>query len=80
MLVDPSMSTAATYYRSATTVTHELAHMWHGNLVTMAWWNDLWLNEAFATFHEYISTVAYEPNWSLQWVLSFFCQAGPIKI
>ncbi|MGY1607716.1 MULTISPECIES: aminopeptidase N [unclassified Geodermatophilus] len=49
-----SRATRATYERRAETVLHELAHMWFGDLVTMRWWDDLWLNESFAT---YISTL-----------------------
>ncbi|XP_038078352.1 endoplasmic reticulum aminopeptidase 1-like [Patiria miniata] len=47
------------------TITHELAHQWFGNLVTMEWWNDLWLNEGFATYVQYIGTNEYNPDWHM---------------
>ncbi|XP_034142912.1 aminopeptidase N [Esox lucius] len=48
----------------ATVISHELAHMWFGNLVTMRWWNDLWLNEGFATYVSYLGANSAEPTWN----------------
>ena len=49
----------------ATVVAHELSHQWFGNLVTMQWWNDLWLNESFANMMEYVAVNALEPEWRM---------------
>jgi puromycin-sensitive aminopeptidase len=65
LLVDPENSSAGTRQRVAEVVAHEMAHMWFGDLVTMAWWDDLWLNESFATW---VGTKAVDwlfPEWSM---------------
>ena len=49
----------------ALTISHELAHMWFGNLVTMNWWDNLWLNESFANMMEYVCVNALEPSWNI---------------
>ncbi|CCW65817.1 unnamed protein product [Phytomonas sp. EM1] len=51
--------------RVAIVVCHEIAHQWFGNLVTMEWWNELWLNEAFATFMQYMAVNKLFPEWNI---------------
>ena len=63
LLVDPATSTQGERELVADVVAHELAHMWFGDLVTMEWWNGIWLNEAFATFMEIAACNAYAPHW-----------------
>jgi puromycin-sensitive aminopeptidase len=63
LLVDESAASHAELERVADVVAHENAHMWFGDLVTMTWWNGIWLNEAFATFMEMLAVDAWKPEW-----------------
>ena len=63
LLYDKEKSSSKDKQRVAEVIAHELAHQWFGNLVTMKWWSDLWLNEGFAEFMEYKGTEAAEPDW-----------------
>jgi puromycin-sensitive aminopeptidase len=67
LLVDPGQAARTELERVADVVCHEIAHMWFGDLVTMKWWNGIWLNEAFATFMEVLAVDAFQPEWQ-RWV------------
>ena len=63
LLLDEATASHAERERVADVVAHEIAHMWFGDLVTMLWWNGIWLNEAFATFMELLAVDAWKPEW-----------------
>jgi puromycin-sensitive aminopeptidase len=63
LLLDPDAVTLDEMSAAALTIVHEVAHMWFGDLVTMKWWNGIWLNEAFATFMEHIGVDEFRPAW-----------------
>ncbi|MFO0882476.1 MAG: M1 family metallopeptidase [Candidatus Saccharimonadales bacterium] len=72
LIVDPQTTSTNTKEYAATVIAHELSHQWFGNLVTMKWWDDLWLNESFATLMEYVAVDALYPEWNV--MLSFASQ------
>jgi puromycin-sensitive aminopeptidase len=63
LLVDPQRASTATQRVVANVIVHEIVHQWFGNLVTMAWWDDLWLNEAFATWLACKIVDQWRPEW-----------------
>lgn len=65
LLADPKTTSISSKHYIATVIAHELSHQWFGNLVTMEWWNNLWLNESFATLMEYIAIDALHPEWNI---------------
>ncbi|GBO03253.1 Aminopeptidase Ey, partial [Araneus ventricosus] len=65
LLYDTRYSSASNMQRVATVISHELAHQWFGNLVTPRWWDDLWLNEGFASYVEYLGVNAVHPEWKM---------------
>uniref|UniRef100_A0A667ZZ12 Aminopeptidase n=1 Tax=Myripristis murdjan TaxID=586833 RepID=A0A667ZZ12_9TELE len=66
LLYDTEFSSNSNKERIASIISHELAHMWFGNLVTLRWWNDLWLNEGFASYVEYLGADYAEPSWNVK--------------
>ena len=63
MLTDPENRSISSEQYVSLVIAHELSHQWFGNLVTMQWWDDLWLNESFASLMEYIAVDALHPEW-----------------
>uniref|UniRef100_A0A669DNQ8 Aminopeptidase n=1 Tax=Oreochromis niloticus TaxID=8128 RepID=A0A669DNQ8_ORENI len=66
LLYDPETSSSRNKEKTATIIAHELAHMWFGNLVTLRWWNEVWLNEGFASYVAYLGADHAEPTWNVR--------------
>ncbi len=79
LLLDPATSTQRERQTAADVIAHELAHMWFGNLVTMKWWNGIWLKEAFATFCELLAVDAYRPDWQ-RWLAFGLSRAAAFDV
>jgi aminopeptidase N len=65
LLADEKTTSLSNKRYAAAVIAHELSHQWFGNLVTMKWWNDLWLNESFANMMEYLAIDALHPEWEI---------------
>jgi aminopeptidase N len=75
LLFDPQTSSQQTKRDIFVTVSHEMAHQWFGNLVTMAWWDNLWLNEGFASWMENKATDHFNPEWEM-WLTAGLEKSG----
>jgi len=79
LLVDAEAAAQTELENVADVVAHEIAHMWFGDLVTMRWWNGLWLNEAFATFMEMLCVDSFRPEWD-RWVTFGLSRAAALNV
>src|SRR4051794_4881800 len=78
ILIDPKLSTESDRQQVFITVAHEMAHQWFGDLVTMAWWDQLWLNEGFASWMETKATDHFHPEWNV-WLSTQGGQQGAMR-